>query len=77
MEEFGNAEFVFIDGGHEASIIEADTNNARSIVSEGVIVWHDFGSNIHNDVTDYLKKENNRKIFHVKGSLCAFEFIKN
>lgn len=75
LNEFGDVNFVFIDGGHEKSIVETDTFNARSIVNDGVIIWHDFGSNIHNDVTQYLIKEKDRKIFHVKNSLCAFEFI--
>ena len=75
VEEFKGAEFVFIDGGHERSIVEKDTENARSIVTEGVIVWHDYGSGIHNDVTAFLDSETERKIFHVQGSLCAFEIV--
>lgn len=72
---FGNSEFIFIDGGHSKEIIKADTKNARSIVKNGVIIWHDYGSEIHKDVTKFLTKEKSRKIFHVSGSLCAFEFI--
>ena len=74
-KEFGYADYVFIDGGHEKSIVEKDTLNARSIVKNGVIIWHDFGSKIHNDVSSFLLKECDRKIFHVSGSLCAFELI--
>ncbi|MDA8535756.1 class I SAM-dependent methyltransferase [Alphaproteobacteria bacterium] len=74
--EFGRADFVFIDGGHEKSIVEKDTINARSLVNEGVIIWHDFGSRIHNDVTEFLKQQSGHHIFHVIGSLCAFEFVK-
>jgi len=76
-KEFGFADLVFIDGGHERSIVERDTLNARSIVKNGVIVWHDFGSTIHNDVSSFLLQAKDRKIFHVLGSLCAFEFISN
>ena len=74
-QTFDDASFVFIDGGHEHHIIEQDTINARSIIKRGVIVWHDFGSNIHGDVTEYLHSLTDRKIFHVMGSLCAFELI--
>ncbi len=74
-KEFGIADFVFIDGGHEKSIVKSDTLNARSVVKKGVIIWHDFGSKIHNDVTNFLMEESDRKIFHVLGSLCAFEVI--
>lgn len=76
-KEFEFADLVFIDGGHERSIVERDTLNARSIVKNGVIVWHDFGSTIHNDVSSFLLQAKDRKIFHVLGSLCAFEFICN
>ena len=76
-KEFEFADLVFIDGGHERSIVEKDTLNARSIVKNGVIVWHDFGSTIHNDVSSFLLQAKDRKIFHVLGSLCAFEFISN
>ena len=75
QSKFETAEFVFIDGGHERSIVEADTRNARSIINKGVIVWHDFGSGIHNDVTSFLMGEKGHKFFHVTGSLCAFELI--
>ena len=73
--EFEHADFVFIDGGHERSIVERDTDNARSIVKNGVIVWHDFDSKIHSDVSSFLLEEKERKLFHVLGSLCAFELI--
>ena len=76
-KEFEFADLIFIDGGHERSIVERDTFNARSIVKNGVIVWHDFGSTIHNDVSSFLLQAKDRKIFHVLGSLCAFEFISN
>ena len=76
-KEFEFADLVFIDGGHERSIVERDTLNARSIVKNGVIVWHDFGSTIHNDVSSFLLQAKDRKIFHVLGSLCAFEFMSN
>lgn len=74
-KKFKCADLVFIDGGHEKSIVEMDTFNARSIVKKGVIIWHDFGSTIHDDVTKYLLEQRNRTIFNVRGSLCAFEII--
>ncbi len=74
-KEFVCSEFVFIDGGHDYVTLASDTKNARALVQRGVIIWHDFGSNIHNEVSSYLKNEQGRKIFHVLGSLCAFEFI--
>lgn len=77
LDKFGILDYVFIDGGHSYEIIKSDTLNARAAVKNGVIIWHDFNSNIHSDVTKFLKEESqSRKIFHVKGSLCAFEIIE-
>lgn len=73
---FGDVQFAFIDGGHEYSIVKKDTENVESVMPRGVIIWHDFSSNIHSDVTEYLKKRSEKnKIFHVSGSLCAFQFV--
>ncbi len=74
-----NAQFAFIDGGHQCDIVREDTNNMRNMLKEtgGVIVWHDYSSTIHSDVTNYLNlqsKEN--KIFYIRGSLCAFQYIE-
>jgi hypothetical protein len=50
-------DLIFIDGGHTAEIIENDTNLALTMVAKGgCIVWHDYGSEIHTDVTHYLDK---------------------
>lgn len=74
-QKFGSSEFVFIDGGHDLETIRKDTLNARAVVKRGVIIWHDYGSKIHGDVTAFLDAEKHRKMFHVLGSLCAFELI--
>lgn len=74
-QAFDHAEFIFIDGGHDYKIVKKDTENARSIIKKGVIVWHDYSSNIHSDVTTFLNEQNEKVIFHVMGSLCAFELI--
>ena len=39
----GKAEFIFIDGGHDAPVVTSDTLKALEMVSpDGVIVWHDY-----------------------------------
>jgi predicted O-methyltransferase YrrM len=73
--KFGNLDFIFIDGGHSREIIHSDTTNALKAVDKGIIVWHDFSSQIHTDVTDYLSGRQDLKIFHVSNSLCAFSFV--
>ena len=73
----GNIDLVFIDGGHDLETIRIDTENAiRMVGNSGVIIWHDFNSKIHDDVTVYLHdvaKQN--PIFAVDNSLVAFMMI--
>ena len=39
----GKAEFIFIDGGHDAPVATSDTLKALEMVSDdGLIVWHDY-----------------------------------
>lgn len=75
-ENVGAIQFAFIDGGHSFDIVKKDTENVLSQMNSGVIVWHDFSSQIHSDVTEFLKgySENNQ-IFYVQGGLCAFQVI--
>lgn len=75
--KFLSIEFAFIDGGHDYEIICRDTENVLRVMKNGVIIWHDFSSTIHSDVTRYLSaRAIENRIFHVKGSLCAFQFIR-
>jgi predicted O-methyltransferase YrrM len=51
----GSVDLVFVDGGHDTETITIDTANARRMVGDsGVIVWHDFSSGIHSDVTTFV-----------------------
>ena len=74
-KEIGTIDFAFIDGGHTEEIVASDTEGVFSCMEKGVIVWHDYKSGIHSDVTEYLQKQSSLKIFHVKNSLCAFSII--
>jgi predicted O-methyltransferase YrrM len=39
----GKADFIFIDGGHDAPVVTSDTLKAFDMVApDGVIVWHDY-----------------------------------
>jgi len=69
-----SVDLVFIDGGHEEKIIESDTKNADAMRSQkSVVVWHDFNSNIHGDVTDYLEiHRDKRQMFHIQSTLLCF-----
>jgi len=75
-QAFGSVDFVFIDGGHHYDIVRSDTEKSLAILGKGVVVWHDFSSGIHSDVTRYLtERAAENRIFHVNGSLCAFQLI--
>ena len=67
-------DLIFIDGGHEEKIIDSDTNNADVMRSKkSAVVWHDFNSNIHGDVTKYLEMERDkRQLFHIESTLLCF-----
>jgi hypothetical protein len=77
-DDFSPVDFIFIDGGHSTELIHNDTNKAFQMLSEtGIIVWHDYESAVHTDVTDYLTKfsyENNRNLYHVLGTKLAIYF---
>lgn len=51
----GTVDLVFVDGGHDTETVTIDTANARKMIGDsGVIVWHDFNSGIHGDVTTFV-----------------------
>lgn len=51
----GTVDLVFVDGGHDTETVTIDTANARRMIGDsGVIVWHDFNSGIHGDVTSFV-----------------------
>ena len=73
---FQGVNIVFIDGGHHYDIVRSDTDKSLSIMDQGVIIWHDFASGIHSDVTRYLNERAiTNQIFHINGSLCAFQLV--
>ena len=74
--EIGLIDLAFIDGGHTYEIIKSDTENVMNNMKEGVIIWHDYSSDTHSDVTKYLQSISDKlKIFHIIGSLCAFTIV--
>lgn len=77
-ENFAPIDFIFIDGGHSTELIKNDTIKSFKMLSDsGIIVWHDFESSIHTDVTTFLTEfsnENNLRLFHVIGTKLAIYF---
>lgn len=70
-----SVDFVFIDGGHDENTVASDSKLASELVGDsGVIVWHDFGSTIHHDVTEEIQSiAATRQIISVANTLLAIE----
>lgn len=50
----GQMDLVFVDGSHSIDYVRSDTENAfRMIKPDGVVVWHDYGSEFP-DVPEFL-----------------------
>jgi hypothetical protein len=59
----GSVDIVFIDGGHDIETVTIDTANAKKMVGDsGLIVWHDFDSNIHGEVTAFVNGVAKREV---------------
>lgn len=73
----GSVDLVFIDGGHDTETVASDTANARKMIGDsGVIVWHDFASNIHSDVTTFVNDLATRQtIVCVQNTMLAILFV--
>lgn len=78
FERVGPIQFAFIDGGHSYDVVKQDTMNVISQIKSGVVVWHDYSSSIHSDVTRFLcEYSSSNQVFHIQGGLCAFQIIRN
>lgn len=66
-------DMVFIDGGHDFATIASDTAKALQMAStSSVIVWHDFNSSIHGDVTAFVSGiAADYQILHVQNTMLA------
>src|SRR5215831_2328640 len=53
----GVIDFIFVDGGHDLTTLEADTKNSlRMLRAGGVIAWHDYGNPDCPYVASYLDR---------------------
>ncbi|MCU7876049.1 MAG: class I SAM-dependent methyltransferase [Candidatus Thiodiazotropha sp. (ex Lucinoma borealis)] len=66
-------ELIFIDGGHDFNTVKCDTDNAlRMATDDSIIIWHDFRSQIHGDVTRFINEFcNNHEIIHIQNTMLA------
>lgn len=72
---YAPVDFVFVDGGHDAATLEADSRNAFKLCPKGVIAWHDYGNREYPDVEKHLERlAFSMTIFHVEESRLCFWF---
>lgn len=73
----GTVDLVFVDGGHDIDTVAIDTANARKMIGDsGVIVWHDFNSTIHGDVTTFVTELAEREpVIHIQHTMMAMLLI--
>lgn len=69
-------DYIFVDGGHDYETIESDTQKSLRMIGDGgVVVWHDFNSGIHSDVTQFVRNfSRNNQVFHVQNTMLALCF---
>lgn len=73
----GTVDIVFVDGGHDTETITIDTTNARKMIGDsGVIIWHDFASTIHDDVTTFVRELASKDVVVVvQNTMLAMLFV--
>lgn len=68
------ADLFFIDGGHAFEIISCDTNTAlKSLNSNGIIIWHDYKSKTHTEVTQFIDDKFSKRnvVLHIENTMFA------
>lgn len=70
-------DLFFIDGGHDDETIASDTRKAEEMAGpQSLIVWHDFNSAIHGDVSTFVASQSlAHPILHIQNTMLALRFI--
>jgi predicted O-methyltransferase YrrM len=73
----GGFDFIFIDGGHDFDTVRIDTANALTMArGDSVILWHDYRSTLHGDVTRFVDDfSREAAVIHVENTMLAFTLL--
>ena len=67
---------IFVDGGHDLRTLKSDTENSFKMIPDdrmACISWHDYGSEVYPQVTEYLEELSNEyEIYHVEDTMICF-----
>ena len=69
----GKTDFIFLDGGHTDEIVRSDTRKSFDMLSDsGVLIWHDYNSQIHGKVTEVVNEvAKERIVITVQNTMLA------
>ena len=73
----GSIDLVFVDGGHDLTTVEADTEASFCLVANNrpsCVLWHDYRNADYPDLTSYLDQlASTRPLFHIEDTmLCTW-----
>ncbi len=67
-------DLIFIDGGHDYDTVKNDTQKALKMSrDDAVIIWHDYRSSIHSDVTTFIDEfSRENRVFYIENTMLVF-----
>lgn len=79
FSELSDYDFVWIDGGHNRTIVESDTKNSFIMINRqnprATIAWHDYGNPEFNGLSKYIDElSDDIKIYHIEETYICFHF---
>ena len=77
FSQLSGFDFIWIDGGHDLFVVKPDSENSLNIISKknphACIAWHDYGSDLYPDLTNYIDDLSNHKtIYFIEDTMIAF-----
>lgn len=79
VSQIGQVDMALIDGSHAYKDVKKDTELAKKLVKNGVILWHDYGVKGTGvaRVVDEINNSSGNHIVLIGGTCLCFEVISN